>query len=96
MTTGDEEADTGVECGRELRRYARAVLDRDTGRVGSAADEVRAKIGEVALSRAAGVVAFFDAINRVADATGVELDSYVDVPPELDLSWIEQKRALAG
>jgi hypothetical protein len=63
----------GVEHGAVLRRFARAILaDRDD------LDAARAAcieaVGPEGAAHAAGVVASFDGINRVADGTGIRLD----------------------
>jgi hypothetical protein len=66
--------DGGVPNGNILRRYAEAILDRSQ-------DVVKARIacieqmGDDATAQAASVVASFDGINRVADATGIRLDA---------------------
>ncbi len=89
----DASVDTGVECGDELRTYARVALRGDRGKIESSARAIASSLGPLALAHAAGVVAFFDAINRVADATGVVLDDDVEVPAGVDLRPIEARRA---
>ena len=74
LVTGDSsDPDGGIEHAAVLRRFAVAVIterqDLDAARAAlvDAFDPTRA-------AQAAAIVANFDAINRVADATGIELD----------------------
>lgn len=90
-----EDVDVGVDGGHALQRFARAACGRDAGAIAEAVVPVRAELGDLALCRAAGVAAFFDAINRVADAIGVELDDHVMVPDDLDVDRIRRLRAAA-
>jgi hypothetical protein len=74
MATGQAaDEDGGVQSGGLLRRYAEAILDRSCSVV-KARSACSAVIGEEATAQAASVVASFDGINRVADATGIRLD----------------------
>ena len=71
-----------MEHGAAIRRFAFAVIDPHHDGLGDARADLVAAVGEPATAEAAGVVAQFDAINRVADATGVELDQLmVDAMP---------------
>jgi hypothetical protein len=74
MATGQAaNKDGGIPNGDVLRRYAEAILDRSLN-----AAEARAAcievLGKEATVQAASIVASFDGINRVADATGIRLD----------------------
>lgn len=66
--------DGGIPHGALLRRFAAALV---TGReeLASARAALCQAIGPERAAHAAGVVASFDGINRVADATGIRLDA---------------------
>jgi len=74
MATGKAESeDGGIPQGKLLTRYVEAILD-----IGQDVSPARAALvealGEHAAVQAASIVASFDGINRVADATGIQLD----------------------
>jgi hypothetical protein len=75
IAIGDAEtADGGVEHGAVLRRYAMAILEEELDLEAARATCIEA-VGESATVQAASIIASFDGINRVADATGIRLDS---------------------
>ena len=63
----------GVEHGAVLRRFARAIL-ADRSDLDAARAACIEAVGADGAALAAGVVASFDGINRVADGTGIRLD----------------------
>ena len=74
MATGQAaDKDGGIQNGDLLRRYVEAILDRSSNVV-EARSACVAVLGDDATAQAASVVASFDGINRVADATGIRLD----------------------
>jgi len=74
MATGQAaDKNGGIQNGDLLRRYAEAILDRSSN-VAEARSACVAALGDDATAQAASVVASFDGINRVADATGIRLD----------------------
>lgn len=75
-------------AGIELRRFCLAVLGVE-GDVDVARQDLLAVVGEAATAEAAGVVAQFDAINRVADATGTQLDQIMEDTMPLVLEGID-------
>lgn len=85
--------DAGVEAGPELRRFCHAVL-RSDGDLERAREALLNVVGPAALVEAAGVVAQFDSINRIADATGTELDDLMAaaMPAVLDGLGVEAMR----
>ena len=64
----------GVPHGAFLVDFAEAVLGDNEERLSRVRTAVRASLGDAALVDAAAVVGFFNAIDRVADATGIPLD----------------------
>ena len=78
VTTGDAGNDTQtVEGECELLAFADAVVARDTKRIRTTGEAIVASLGTEQLVDAAALVAHFDAINRVADAAGIELDKFM-------------------
>jgi len=65
--------DGGIHSGAILRRYAQAIL-KDGDDLIPAREAAIAELGTPATIQAASIVASFDGINRVADATGIRLD----------------------
>jgi hypothetical protein len=63
-----------VRFGAHLRRYAVAILDPGFD-IDAARQLCLEVMGESATAQAASIVASFDGINRVADATGIRLDA---------------------
>ena len=69
---GKTDGDTGIAHGDILREFALAAISGDG--IDEARSRVFDELGPEVLVDAAGVAAWFDAITRVADATGVVLD----------------------
>ena len=66
--------DGGIGHGRLLARFAEAVLGEDDAELSAVRDQLRNAMGEAALIDTAAVAALFNAIDRVADATGIPLE----------------------
>ena len=64
----------GVAQGRLLTRFAEAVLGDDGSALEATRTELRAELGDAALVDTCAVVGLFDAIDRVADSTGIPLE----------------------
>jgi len=73
--TGAAQDDGGVPHGRLLVAFAEAVLGEDEAELTDARAALSEAIGPAALVDAAGVVGLFNAIDRVADATGIPLEA---------------------
>jgi len=71
---GTPEGDGGVCEGDQLVAFAEAVLGDDAAALTLARDALAAALGSPGLADAAGVVGLFNAIDRVADATGIPLE----------------------
>ncbi len=66
--------DSGIPHASVLIEFAEAVLDPDEGRIERARKAVVDAMGEEALVDAAAVAGNFNAIDRVADSTGIPLE----------------------
>jgi hypothetical protein len=73
--TGAVQSDAGVPHGRLLVEFAEAVLGEDEAALSRARAALREAIGPAGLADSAGVVGLFNAIDRVADATGIPLEA---------------------
>ncbi len=71
---GRADGDGGVPGGQLLRDFAGAILSGDDDQLTRAREACRAAFGDAGMVDAAAVAAQFDAIDRVADATGMYLD----------------------
>jgi len=65
--------DGNIPYGALLVRFAEAVLGADQALLSIQA-EIREKLGDAALVDAAAIVATFNAIDRVADSTGIPIE----------------------
>jgi hypothetical protein len=70
----DGSGDGGVPQGKLLMDFGAAVVGNDDGALAACRDAVRRALGEEALADAAGVAAIFNAVVRIADATGIPLE----------------------
>jgi|TARA_B100000315_G_C14207192_1_gene420377 uncharacterized protein YhdP len=68
--------DGGVADGEVLIAYAEAVMGVEGSDLTAAAEQLRQALGEAALVDAAAVIATFNAVDRMADATGTPLEDY--------------------
>ena len=74
MVDKDTSHDGGVENGARLIRFATALLGDSIVELTAARDDIVAVMGGEALTDTAAVAALFNAIDRVADATGIPLE----------------------
>lgn len=71
---GDSGKDTGIPDADVLIRFAEAVVGYDEAETAAARQAVIDRMGEAALVDAAGIAANFNAIDRVADSSGIPLE----------------------
>ena len=71
---GETDGDVGVPHADVLVEFAEAILDDGDARLNAARQAVLDAMGADALGDAAGVAATFNAIDRIADATGFPLE----------------------
>lgn len=72
LTDGD--GDGNIPQGRLLVEFADAVVAADDSRLVKHRSEIRALMGDAALVDAAAVAATFNAIDRIADSTGIPIE----------------------
>jgi hypothetical protein len=71
---GEADGDGGVAHGAILASFAEAIMGADDTQLNAARTAVQTALGDAALVDAAAVAANFNAIDRVADATGIPID----------------------
>ncbi|MBM3489844.1 MAG: hypothetical protein FJX68_05235 [Alphaproteobacteria bacterium] len=76
MTAGDDGRGGSVPQGGPLLRFAEAVVARDQPALVDARAELASALGGAGLIDAAAVAGLFNAIDRVADATGIPLEQW--------------------
>lgn len=74
MVTADGADDGGIANGALLIRFADAVLTGSDDDLAAVRVEIAETMGGEALTDTAAVAALFNAIDRVADSTGIELE----------------------
>ena len=74
VTAGDG-VPSGVEHERELIRFAEAVVAGSPDEIATTRDALRAAVGDAAAVDAAAVVGNFQRMVRIADGTGIPLDT---------------------
>jgi len=89
--------DGNIPHGALLVGFAEAVLGVDDERLVDTQSRIRAAIGGAALVDAAAIVATFSAIDRVADATGIQIEdararSTADVRAALGINAFAESR----
>ena len=69
------DADEGLPHGGILNEFLEAIFDRESRRLKAAQNELIENMGEQALVDAAATIAAFNAYPRMADSTGIPLES---------------------
>ncbi|MDA0261516.1 MAG: hypothetical protein O3A21_04880 [Proteobacteria bacterium] len=78
ITEGAAAGTSGVTSGAALLAFAEAALSNDAAAVAETGTRIVSELGWAGLADAAAVAAAFNAIDRVADATGIPLDRSMD------------------
>jgi len=86
-----------VEHGALFARYAEAIVTGTVAQVAAARDALHRAAGNDAVVDAAGVAALFNAINRVADAIGIQfedskMERTADLRAQLGIDGMETAR----
>jgi hypothetical protein len=89
--------DGNIAHGALLVSFADAVLGTDDRRLDEVRADVRSRMGNAALVDAAAIVATFNAIDRVADATGIPIEdakaeSTADIRATLGINQFAEAR----
>jgi hypothetical protein len=79
ISAGSAAGDAGIEHGGLLTTFAEAAVRGDATSLTAARDALRDAVGSAGLVDAAGVVGNFERMVRIADGTGIPLDSFVEV-----------------
>ena len=73
---GEGASDGGVRHGRLLVAFAEAVMRDERGDIESTRAGLEAEIGAAGVVDTAAVIAMFNIVDRVADATGIPIDEH--------------------
>lgn len=76
ITGGIAAGSTGVPNDTLLIEFAEAVLDDDPSRLVAARAAIVDEMGGAALTDSAGIAGLFNAIDRVADSTGAQVEDW--------------------
>jgi hypothetical protein len=76
------DGDGGVPHGDLLLEFAEAVLDDDDTVLAASRDKISDALGWEAFVDVAGVIASFNSVVRVADATGIPVESFKEESAE--------------
>jgi hypothetical protein len=72
----DDDSGANVSGGRVLNDFAEAIMARDDNMAANLREMVGAELGESSMVDAAAVIAAFNLVARVADATGLPLEDH--------------------
>ena len=73
-TDSADSADSGVSRGAELLAYTDAVMNADAEAIERTRETLAAALGSEGVTESAAVIAMFNVVDRVADATGIPID----------------------
>ena len=95
------DAATGVSFDRELLAFTDAVMGSDEPAIAKRRDLLRQVLGDAGVVDAAAVIAMFNVVDRVADATGIPIDEgptrdmRYQVGAELDMAHLTPEERAA-
>lgn len=92
---GSAAASSGVPHAALLLEFGSAMIEGDAGRQSDARAALLQSLGPAALIDAAAIVASFNAVVKIADATGIPLEDYKaaateDLRAQLDLDRLKR------
>mgnify|MGYP001287209652 FL=1 len=67
--------ESGLPYGKILNEFVEAIMDRDKARIAAARTTIVETLGKAAMVDAAATIAAFNAYTRMADATGIPLET---------------------
>ena len=67
--------ESGLPHGKILNEVVEAIMDRDKARIAAARTTIVETLGKAAMVDAAATIAAFNAYTRMADATGIPLET---------------------
>ena len=82
ITDGEAASESAIPGADALVGFVEAALLEDEAAIAKARDRVREVLGAPALVDAAGVIGNFERMVRIADGTGIPLDTVVNVGTE--------------
>ena len=82
LVMGHGLGDGGVAHGQSLVAFVEAVMGDDDGVLANRREQLAEEIGSEGLVDAIAVIAMFNYVDRVADATGIPLDEMLDSTTE--------------
>jgi AhpD family alkylhydroperoxidase len=88
LLIGAAAGDGGILQGAVLIDFVESVLSSDDDRLARARTRLSTALGDEALIHAAALVAFFDAVDRVANATGIPLDPKMTEQSRALRAWL--------
>jgi hypothetical protein len=74
IVQGADAVDGNLPAGRELIRFAEAIIRGSDEELATARKALRAVVGPQGVADAAGVTGSFECVNRIADGAGLPLD----------------------
>jgi hypothetical protein len=97
ITEGAKLGDAGIPHGERLATFAEAAVKGDAAELATARDALRDAAGSAALVDAAAVVGNFERMVRIADGTGIPVDSVMstlseDMREDLGLDEFQTRR----